>query len=203
MNTFIDVLGDSLDNIKVVENFMEKEDHEYVLNYLNSISASKPAGIMHYRSGDEGFQNPREIILLTNKYKEKIVSAAEELYGRKFISFDEIPLVFTIHAVGSSSHPHTDILEQGIPPQEPDGEEFIGWRDAWDGYLACNVYVNDNYSDGQVYFSERDYEIKPKANSLIMWAGNKYFIHGVKDPVTADRYTWVTWIKFQDFEKYN
>jgi hypothetical protein len=203
MNNFVDIFGDSLDNVKTVYDFVEKEDYEIILNYLNEVAKTRPENVMHYRSGDFGFEDTKEISDLGKKYKTKIIETANDVYGQKFVNGKAIsPMLLTIHAIGSSSHPHTDILEQGLKPQEPDGDEFIGWRDGWDGYLACNIYINDNYSDGQVYFPERDYEIKPKANSLVMWAGNKHFIHGVKDPVTADRYTWTTWIKFEDFDKY-
>jgi hypothetical protein len=65
-----------------------------------------------------------------------------------------------------------------------------------------NIYINDDYSGGQVYFPERNYEFKPKANSLVMWAGNKNFIHGVKDPIDGNRYNVYRSIKFKDFDKY-
>jgi hypothetical protein len=36
-----------------------------------------------------------------------------------------------------------------------------------------------------------------------MWAGNKNFIHGVKDPIDGNRYNVYRSIKFKDFDKYN
>jgi hypothetical protein len=203
MNKFVHVLGSGIQNIKIVENFMSKEDHQTILNYLNEMSTIRPKEIMHWRMGDDGFRPPEDILKLCYDYYFKVVEMAKEQYKTNFKNNKRKRLTFTIHAVGSSSDPHTDIVESVKDPQEPGGKEFIGWRDGWDGYLACNIYINDNYEGGQVYFPEIPYEIKPVANSLVMWAGNKNYIHGVKDPLTANRYTWTTWIKFKDFEQYN
>lgn len=201
MNNFVDVLGSGIDNIKVKYNFLTEEEHLFVLNFLNNINKNKPADIMHYRSYDLGFDMPIDLIEMSFKIKKRIINTASEMYGREFVEGPRPNLLsFTIHSIGSSSDPHTDILENGLGPQKSGSQEFVGWRDGWDGYLACNIYINDNYDGGQVYFPEIPYEIKPVANSLIMWAGNKNYIHGVKDPLTADRYTWTTWIKFKDFE---
>ena len=65
-----------------------------------------------------------------------------------------------------------------------------------------NININDNYSGGQVYFPDRNYQFKPKANSLVMWAGNKNFVHGVKDPIDGNRYNVYRSIKFKDFDSY-
>jgi hypothetical protein len=200
MNSFVEVLGNSLDNIKTVDNFIEEKDMLLVKDFLDDLSNSDASELMHLKEIYH-FNFSKEIREIIKKYDSLIVKKAEELYGFKFIDGVNI-LRGTIHKIGSWSHPHTDILEAELEPQKPDDEEFIGWRDAWDGYLACNIYLNDNYSGGEVFFPERDVSIKPVAGQLILWPGNKYFIHGVNDPIDAGRYTLTRWIKFVDFDKY-
>lgn len=206
INRFVDVLGTGLDNIKTVYDFIDKEDHEVLLAFLNDVASKKPNGISHYKSSGVrygGFSLPANIREIASKYKTKIIKVAEELYSTEFEEgvLAGVPVNFVIHSIGSSTPPHTDILEN---PDSRNRDIGIGnWRDAWDGYLACNLYINDNYSEGQVSFPEIDYEFKPVARSLVLWAGNKNYIHSVKDPVSADRYTGTTWIKFKDFDKYN
>jgi hypothetical protein len=202
MNTFVEELGSSLGNIKIAYDFMDKQDLLSIKESLDNVSLNNKTDKMHLKENID-FDLPKDVRLIIEKYDPEIVRIAEDLYQRKFIDGD-IKLLSTIHTIGSWSHPHTDILEAGLGPQQPDSPEFVGWRDAWDGYLACNIYINDNYEGGEVYFPEQnDYMIKPTANSAAFWAGNKYFIHGVKDPLTADRYTLTRWIKFVDFDKYN
>ena len=201
MNSFVEVLGNSLDNIKTVDNFIEEKDMLLVKDFLDDLSNSDASELMHLKENYH-FNFSKEIKEIIKKYDSLIVKKAEELYGFKFIDGVNI-LSGTIHKIGSWSHPHTDILEAELGPQKPDDEEFIGWRDAWDGYLACNLYINDDYSGGQIYFPEREYlAIKPKANSLIMWPGNKHFIHGIKKTKVTGRYVYGLFMKFAEYEKY-
>lgn len=200
MNSFVEVLGDNLDNIKTVNDFIQKDDLILIKSFFDDLGNNDVTDIMHLKETYH-FDFPKEIKSVIRKYDALIVEKAKELYKFDFINGENI-LRGTIHKIGSWSHPHTDILEAELEPQKPDDEEFVGWRDAWDGYLACNLYINDNYSGGEVFFPERNVSIKPVANQLIMWPGNKYFIHGVNDPIDAGRYTLTRWIKFVDFDKY-
>lgn len=201
MNNFVDILGDSLDNIKTVENFMEPSDHKQMLDFLDWVSSIRPQNGQHIQK-DIDLVLTKEIVEIQNKYNKKIIETATKLYGREFIDDDVHLLAATIATPGAITPVHTDIIE-GLDRKKPEEKEYPDWRNAWDGYLSCNIYINDNYSGGQVYFPERNYEFKPKANSLVMWAGNKYFIHGVKDPIDANRYNVYRSIKFKEFEEYS
>lgn len=201
MNSFIDVLGDDLSLIKTYENFMDEDDHRQYLEFLKSVSANKTDGVQHIQEEIDQVMPPH-IFDIQNKYNKKIIKIAEMLYEREFIDDDYHVLGATIAVPGAVTQPHVDIIE-GLDRKKPEDGELLGWRDAWDGYLSCNIYINDDYSGGQVYFPERNYEFKPKANSLVMWAGNKNFIHGVKDPIDADRYNVYRSIKFKEFDQYN
>lgn len=203
MNKFSELFGSSIENIKTKYNFLTKQEHAFILNYLNTVNKTKPKEVVHYRTGDAGFEIPIDIYKMSVNIKKRIMQTASEMYGTSFVEGpNPLPLSFTIHSVGSTSDPHTDVLEKNLKPQESGDPELPNWRSSWDGYLACNIYINDNYSGGEVYFPEINYEIKPIANSLVMWAGNENYIHGVKDPISANRYTWTTWIKFEDFDQY-
>lgn len=200
-NKFVDVLGDSLDNIKTINKFLNEEDHIFL------ISAAIRAQSLYF--GDKlhleaiGFLDDNKVRERTFKINEKILQAAEEAYGTKFINYNKSGL--NIHKINSFTDAHTDIIERTPGPQIP-GQvepEYPNWRDAWDGYLACNVYLNDDYSGGEVYFPERNYEFKPVENSLVMWPGNKNFIHGIKKTTGCNRYVFGLFIKFAEFDKYD
>lgn len=202
-NNFVDVFGSGVDKIKTVENFMDTHILKAFNDFMIDMAKEHGHKAMHLKD-PEHFELPEEFRILIKFYDQKVFECAKEAYKMDFVdgpATDQLGMV--IHTIGSSSDPHTDILEAGLAAQSPGADEFVGWRDAWDGYLACNIYVNDNYSGGQVYFPEIPYEFKPKANTLVMWAGNKNFIHGVRDPLDANRFTITKWIKFKDFDKYN
>lgn len=48
--------------------------------------------------------------------------------------------------------------------------------------LAAILYINDNYSKGEVFFSKLGIEIKPPAKSLLLFPSGEKYLHGVKAP---------------------
>jgi hypothetical protein len=200
MNKFVDILGNDISLIKTKENFMDDDDHKKMLEFLDWVSSTQPQKRQHIQEEIDKVITS-EIIEIQDKYNKKIIETATELYGLEFIDDDTHLLAATIATPGAITPVHTDIID-GLNRQKPKEEEFIDWRNAWDGYLSCNIYINDNYSGGQVYFPDRNYQFKPKANSLVMWAGNKNFVHGVKDPIDGNRYNVYRSIKFKDFDSY-
>lgn len=47
---------------------------------------------------------------------------------------------------------------------------------------AAIGYINDDYSDGELFFSELGLEIKPPAKSLMIFPGSEQYRHGVRAP---------------------
>lgn len=69
---------------------------------------------------------------------------------------------------------------------------------------ATIIYINDNYNGGELFFSNKDIEIKPKPGSLIIFPGTGEFNHGVKHVQAGPiRYVLVGFIKVIDFYKNN
>ena len=44
---------------------------------------------------------------------------------------------------------------------------------------AVIIYLNDNYEGGEIYFTQHDVRLKPKAGSLITFPGTDDYLHGV------------------------
>lgn len=206
MSSFIDVLGDSVDNIKTVHDYLNKEDLEYLTNVAKKVESNFNGTKLHlpaYHHLDE--DSVKDLREFGQELNNKIFITAKKLYKQDFLK-ETFNFGLNIHRVNSYTDPHVDIIEESPGFQEPGFKEpvYLNWRDAWDGYLACNIYLNDDYSGGQIYFPEREYlTIKPKANSLIMWPGNKHFIHGIKKTKVTGRYVYGLFMKFAEYDKYN
>lgn len=69
---------------------------------------------------------------------------------------------------------------------------------------ATIIYINDDYNGGELFFSNKDLELKPKPGSLVVFPGNDEFNHGVRH-VTAGpiRYVLVGFIKVKNFYENN
>jgi hypothetical protein len=69
---------------------------------------------------------------------------------------------------------------------------------------ASILYLNDDYAAGELFFSNKDLELKPKAGTIVFFPGTDEFNHGVrhvgKGPI---RYVLVGFIKVTNFYENN
>jgi len=69
---------------------------------------------------------------------------------------------------------------------------------------ATIIYLNDNYNGGELFFSDKDLELKPKPGSLVVFPGTDDFNHGVRHVEEGPiRYVLVGFIKVKDFYENN
>lgn len=61
---------------------------------------------------------------------------------------------------------------------------------------AAILYINDDYSDGELFFSNLNIQLRPKPKSLLIFPGNEKYEHGVKTVSAGPiRYVLVGFIK--------
>ena len=69
---------------------------------------------------------------------------------------------------------------------------------------AAIIYLNDNYSGGEVFFKNKNLDLRPKAGSLLIFPGNEEFEHGVRHVQDGPiRYVIPAFIKVTYFYKEN
>lgn len=69
---------------------------------------------------------------------------------------------------------------------------------------ATIIYLNDNYNGGELFFSNKDLELKPKPGSLVIFPGTEEFNHGVRHVKPGPiRYVLVGFIKIRNFYEKN
>jgi hypothetical protein len=63
--------------------------------------------------------------------------------------------------------------------------------------FSCIFLINDNYEGGDLVFkypdSAKQYTIKRKKNTMIVWPSNFLFPHSVKPVIKGERYSIVSW----------
>ena len=203
-NNFVDVLGTDLSNIKTGYDFLNQEELSYLLNIIKMGESRYKGTKLHYSPFETITDSDEFNSEFFIKINDKIFDFVTKAYNREFIR-EKDNWGLNIHKVNSFTDAHVDIIEHSPGHQKPGLTEptYPNWRDAWDGYLACNIYLNDDYDGGEVYFTERNYAFKPKANSIVTWPGNKNFIHGITETRTTNRYVYGFFIKFAEYEKYD
>lgn len=71
-------------------------------------------------------------------------------------------------------------------------------------FYAAVIYLNDDYADGEIFWPNKNLELKPKPRTLILFPGTDEFNHGVKHVGKGPiRYVMPAFVKVADFYLHN
>jgi hypothetical protein len=106
-------------------------------------------------------------------------------------------------------HPHYNV-NRYTPKSNPKVEGSTWWDDDewslnphWDNaygtlpegsemIYGVIFYINDDYTGGEVSYTEKNITFKPKPNTILAHSGKEEYIHGVKKVTSGERYTLAT-----------
>lgn len=178
-------------------------DKNRILEIPNFISLSTAESLVSYfkeedRWGETAFNGSRGAPLhigtvqpnsfgLPNSIFEDINSKLKHAVATVY---EKNVIATSIHAqkweVGSSANPHSDNSDfDGNPSEGFDNLKYVGI-----------LYLNDDYSGGQLYFPEHNIFIQPNAASMYIFSGGVENIHGVTEITSGTRYSIVSFWSF-------
>lgn len=171
-----DILADN--GILAVPEFLTKEECATLLDYVSRTEPdrSDPGSPWDQRTFAFGPEDVGEELY------EKITKGAEKVindwYGKK-MELSETHMVRW--RTGDYMRPHSD-LAGGI----------FKFR-----HYASIIYLNDDYTGGELYIPTLDLEIAPMAGALVAMNGSEVF-HGVKEIKSGERITCIAWLRDPD-----
>ena len=117
---------------------------------------------------------------------ESIVAHCSELvkdyHGVNCIDHE---IEFVYYSTGTKYWPHVD--GQAI-------NENVVTRGDIQRDITCVVYLNNDYSGGEIYFQFFDISVRPNPGDIMIYPSSWQYMHGV-DPVVGERYALVIWFK--------
>jgi len=158
--------------IKIIEDFITPEDALLMIEQLDNPNKGVYPEYYKDRNGGTGFPYNPESIALQKKYGHMSNKVCEEFFET------EKPVIITksfgSHWLpGGSGNLHTDAVDR---------EPFIEY--------SAVLYLNDEYTGGEIYFPRQNFELKPKKYSALFFPGNEQgYLHGVKTVLSGNRYT--------------
>jgi hypothetical protein len=169
-------IGSSTDNIKYIENILSQEDHKAILDFVKTRESwnLEPWGSNTVRPNEI----PKEIFNLLDKVFTTAYEKAKDYYNVDLTYLADGRLTLFKFATGFNLPKHVDILS----------DEAL--------HIATVYYINDDYTGGEIVFSDHDVKIKPKANSLVIFPGNESYSHEVLEITDKDRYSSALWFMF-------
>lgn len=172
-NDIFQKIGNSVNNIKIFNNFISLKDSLELIKITNSLDEVKESSLWN-----DGVYFNKKISEIINKYIPLIQKEIKTLYDINVIHNGEPCIVKWTK--GKSLGIHAD-----------DINEFSS-----NNHIATLIYLNNDYSGGEITFPEHDLLIKPNLGDLIIFPGNINYMHEVKEIQSGIRYTSPNWFRF-------
>lgn len=118
-------------------------------------------------------EETRRIRDLATEWARKVYDAVLEKYPGSYLPFDTEFTHIAKFEKGWGMHEHFDSSK----PND----------------IATLIYLNSDYSGGEIYFPEYDIVYKPSPGDLLCFPDNPEYIHGVKPVTDGTRYTTPRW----------
>ena len=153
-----------MDKIKLINNFVDDETCDHMVKVYDNIFLN----VNKYKDGRKMIHNKTfpEISEFLKVYVDKL----SQEFGIQYYVRD---LLLSIYEEGAFVEPHTDYMNESV-------------RDS----LGVLFYFNDNFTGGEVYFTNFDYEYHPQKGSVLIFpCNNPQYKHGVKPVLSGIRYT--------------
>ncbi len=186
--------GSSIDMIQARENFMTKEELDFLASSAKSITEWDITETHYNDNGtiiyDSSYWDNRVASRpILDKLNPEISNVINTMVDRLKIEVDNF---FNVDAkptspaivrwpAGYRQEPHADKeLHVGIDAGKPN--DFPCYD------LAGLFYLNDDYEGGELYFPNQGIQFKPKPGAAYFFPGDKNFIHGVTEITSGIRY---------------
>lgn len=179
-NTFFEKVGNSVDSIIVIPNFLSEEEINYLMDSL--VEKDMITFVSQKDANDEPTNWMNIYRMIVDKFQliERIKDQVAKSYEfDRLVSRDKWLSVVRWDK-GTKLQLHVDDL----------GYET-------DNHIATLVYLNDDYEGGEVAFATHDLAVKPKTGDLLIFPGNMHYAHEVTEILSGTRYTVPVWFTIQ------
>ena len=183
-------VSEPFNNIFVIKNFITEDEENKLMNYIYSLSQSdweteynnSLKAFCLYKFGTDDVEKlvKEGKFEITENWSDKNMS----LHADPEIDSLTNQIVIRIFNLLSN---YSDYVPKGpgvIQRQQPGVSLTPHFDQHTDPSIshAAIIYLNDNYIDGELYFPNKDYKIKPKKISLVIFPGTQEYMHGVFPP---------------------
>jgi hypothetical protein len=186
-------------NIVVTNNFLSKEEIDILLDALEQ-TIEWQTTVMAFSDELKAYT---DTITTFDKVSEDVKNTISNIWKKAYTTIEYIYGIRLFApknirarkwAIGEYQDPHSD-SEFNVGKLIINDNYFNDHNNIPESYssflitYSSVVYLNDNYSGGELYFPEYGLTFKPKAGDLITFPSNAKYIHGVTPVKDVERYT--------------
>lgn len=194
-----------IDDVTVVEDFLSKEEIDYLFSIMSKLSQEDwekeymdnlPSFCMQ-KFGRDDVENlvAEGKFEITQNWKDKNYNIGKDEIYRKIHN--------RLNSLVESANEKFELSGLATIQRMQEGVELKAHTDQdTDPSIryATIIYLNDDYKGGELFFFNKDLDLRPKPGSLVIFPGNKEFNHGVRHVQEGPiRYVIVGFIKEKNF----
>ena len=197
------------DEILVVRNFMTQEEFDAVWKTINETPEEDWS--VHYREHLKQFclekfgRDDVENLVAEGKYE------ITKGWDDKNLSINNTKVATSLQSKCQKllldADPGLELAGFGTLQRMQEGVELKSHTDQHTDpsiRYAVILYLNDDYSDGNLFFINKDIEVRPRPGDLLVFPGNEEYEHGVKHVGPGPiRYVIVGFVKVKGFYENN
>jgi len=164
------------EDVFLIKDYLDVADFNYFLSIVNTLSEDD------WSASNEQFDphwKNKFYILKDFNFIKKIQAQTQQILNK---AEDNL----TVNAYGQ-------IIRQYVGAEmnaHIDQHHFTADGTMVESKYSLVLYLNDDYEGGELYFPVKGFEIKPPANSLLIFSGSKEeYVHGVKKVLENNRYS--------------
>jgi len=169
--------GTGSDLIFTINNFLSKDECDILLNAAKTLDIWKENS--SYRNKYSSNEKLKELDLVAFETLQKVCERFKKEVSSFFnVKIETYSTPISKWSIGNDQQPHADKEWADGTPAEPNYFD-----------IGSVIYLNDDYEGGEIYFTQHDFKMKPKATNAIAFPGDMYFLHGVTKVLEKNRYT--------------
>lgn len=179
-----------ISNLFIIKNFLSDNEQSTLLKYVQSLSQSdweheyrenlKKFCLLKFGTDDVEMLVKEGKFEVTENWSDKnfhLVNNGNQTVKEICVSLTEkinsfLPKEIEIRGPGTAQRQYS-----GVPLTA----HYDQYTDPSIEYAAI-IYLNDDYLNGELFFPNKNFEIKPPVKSLVIFPGTEEFTHGVKAP---------------------
>lgn len=202
-------VNEIINDVIIVEDFLSKDDLDHIHNVINGLSEEDwtieyTTNLKRFCLEKFGRDDVENLVAegkfeITQGWHDKNYLLNNDPVIEKIIKRLSVYLDIANPTLEASGLKTFQRMQEGIELKahtDQDTDPSIKY--------ATIIYLNDEYNGGELFFSNKDLEIKPNPGSLVIFPGTKDFNHGVRfvkpGPI---RYVLVGFIKVKNFYENN
>ena len=208
-NSFIGYeVEEPIANVFVIKNFLSDTEQKILLDYVKSLSQEdweheyrenlKKFCLVKFGTDDVQKLVKEGKFEVTENWSDKnfhLVNNGTSAVKKICLSLTEIVNTFLPEDIEIRGPGTAQRQYAGVPLTA----HYDQYTDPSIEYAAI-IYLNDDYIDGELFFPNKTFEIKPLSKSLVIFPGTEEFTHGVKAPGEGPiRYVLPSFISKKEF----